>query len=427
MLQKLCFTAILTLLFTAFSSAQNVDRVLATNLASIQLFSQGNQQGLPVYALDGSQKIELHFDDLQGGYKNYFYSFVLCDYNWKEVNLNPLDYLKGFTNNRITNYRNSSIAFTRYTHYQAILPDQNCVPTKSGNYLLKVYLNGDTSQLAFTRQMLVLDQKTTITASVVQPFTPDYFNTHQRVKFTATVTGLNAFSAPQQVKAVVLQNNRWDIARRDLTPAFIRGNVLDYNTENTAVFPAGKEWRWLDLRSFRLQSDRIERAVYGKTTTDMYVVKDGDISGQRYVYFADYNGMYNLATLDRLNPFTNGDYATVNFSLVPPNGLQYEYKDVYLAGAFTDYKLNDTWRMKYNAETGLYESKAFLKQGYYNYQYITVDKQNPDNRGTLEGNYWETENRYTILLYYKSFTDRYDQLIGVAQIDSRTDRPGISF
>jgi hypothetical protein len=56
-----------------------------------------------------------------------------------------------------------------------------------------------------------------------------------------------------------------------------------------------------------------------------------------------------------------------------------------------------------------------------------VDKDNPSQRTELEGNYWETENAYTVLIYYKSFSDRADQLIGVSRINSRTDRPGFSF
>ena len=75
----------------------------------------------------------------------------------------------------------------------------------------------------------------------------------------------------------------------------------------------------------------------------------------------------------------------------------------------------------------MYEGTAFLKQGYYNYAYVLQDRANPAQAVELEGNYWETENSYTILLYYKSFTDRSHQLIGVAQLDSRTDKPGFSF
>lgn len=409
------------------SQAQNVERVYKPNISTVQLFQYGNQQAMPIYTLNSGDQIELGFDDMEGSLKSYYYTYVLCDYNWKPVDINPFDYIKGFTQNRISTYRYSSIAYTRYTHYQAILPERNSYPIKSGNYLLKVFLDGDTSKLVFTKQMLVLDLKSAVAAAVVQPFTPQYFSTHQRIRFTATVSGLNTFSAAQQVKAVVLQNNRWDIAQRDIAPTFVRGNSLEYNSENVAVFAAGKEWRWLDLRSFRLQSDRVDHANYNKSSTDIFLKTDIDRTPQRYVYFPDYNGMYNITTYESINPFWQGDYATVYFKFASPNGEAYPGKNIYLAGGFTDYALSDKWKMKFNEEKKIYEATAFLKQGYYNYTYISVDEKNPADRIALEGNYWETENSYTVLIYYKSFTDRSDQLIGVSRINSRNDRPGFSF
>ena len=427
-IRKLPF-AVLTFfcICSMLSQAQNVERVYKPNISTVQLFQYGNQQAMPIYTLNSGDQIELGFDDMEGSLKSYYYTYVLCDYNWKPVDINPFDYIKGFTQNRISTYRYSSIAYTRYTHYQAILPERNSYPIKSGNYLLKVFLDGDTSKLVFTKQMLVLDLKSAVAAAVVQPFTPQYFSTHQRIRFTATVSGLNTFSAAQQVKAVVLQNNRWDIAQRDIAPTFVRGNSLEYNSENVAVFAAGKEWRWLDLRSFRLQSDRVDHANYNKSSTDIFLKTDIDRTPQRYVYFPDYNGMYNITTYESINPFWQGDYATVYFKFATPNGEAYPGKNIYLAGGFTDYVLSDKWKMKFNEEKKIYEATAFLKQGYYNYTYISVDEKNPADRIALEGNYWETENSYTVLIYYKSFTDRSDQLIGVSRINSRNDRPGFSF
>ena len=418
---------IAAIFFVPAAHAQAVQNIFKKNIVTVQLHTLGNQQGLPVYTINSGERLQLGFDDLDGGYKNYYYAYMLCDYNWKEVNLNPFDYIKGFTINRLNTYRYSSVAFTKYTHYQAVLPENNAVPTRSGNYLLKVFLDGDTSRLVFTRQMLVLQPKAAITATIVQPFTPALFTTHQRVRFTATVAGINAFSAAQQIKVVVLQNNRWDNAQRDIVPTFVRGNVLEYNTEQAAVFPAGKEFRWLDIRSFRLQSDRVERAIYGKTATEIFAKTEKDMSANRYLYFPDYNGMYHISTYEALNPLWQGDYATVNFSFTTPDGLAYPNKNLYLAAAFTDYKRTNDWKMLYNEETGRYAVKAFLKQGYYNYAFVTEDKTNPSEINFLEGNYWEAENSYTILVYYKSFTDRSDQLIGVSQINSRNDRPGFSF
>lgn len=160
---------------------------------------------------------------------------------------------------------------------------------------------------------------------------------------------------------------------------------------------------------------------------DIFVKPDIDLNTQRYVYYPDLNGQYQVVTYETINPYWQGDYATVHFTFLPLSQTAYENKDLYLIGQMTDYQLNESTKMKFNAEKGMYEGQQFLKQGYYSYGYTLVDKNDPTKRTDLEGNYWETENNYTILVYYKSFTDQSDQLIGVANIDSRTDRPGFSF
>lgn len=421
------FLILLFLLLQSICFSQFSDAVYRSSVQTVRFHMYGDQFSLPVYNMNTGRQLELNFDDMDADVKSYYYTFQLCDYNWKPVDISQFSYIKGFTQQRITTYRYSSIALTRYTHYQAILPDRGTAITMSGNYLLKVYLDGDTSKLVFTCRMMVVDSKATIKAQVVQPFMPQLAHTHQKIIFQANIAGLDAFSTAQQVKVVILQNNRWDNAIQDIAPTFVRGNMLEYNTENNGIFAGGKEWRWLDLRSFRLQSDRVDSAHYKKNATEIFLKTDADLSAQRYIFFSDYNGMYSVETYETINPLWQGDYATVHFSFFPPGGSAYADKDVYLAGQLTGYSYNEKNRMIFNADKKVYECTLFLKQGYYNYAYIAVDKNKPLQKTDLEGNYWETENTYTILMYYRSFTDRADQLIGISTINSRTDRPGISF
>ena len=286
-------------------------------------------------------------------------------------------------------------------------------------------MDGDTSKLVFTRALLVLDSRSSISAQVVQPFTPDTYKTHQHIKFVVNLEGLNTSNASQQVKVVVLQNSRWDNAQGNVFPTFIRNNSLEYSNENSFVFEAGKEWRWLDLRSFSLLSERVDSANVKRT--DIYIKPDIDRNAQRYIYYPDLDGKYLVTTYESINPYWQGDYAKIHFNFVTPSQTPYVGKDLYLIGQLTDYNLSDKNKMQFNTEKGKYENTQYLKQGYYSYSYMLVDKKNTSKRSYLEGNYWETENNYTILVYYKSFTDQADQLIGVSKINTRSDRPGFSF
>ena len=427
LIRPLVFAIVLFVFINANVRAQVPDSIYMNNIKTVKLYPLGNQLLLPVINLNSGDQLELHFDDMQADVKYYYYTYQLCNSDWKPLTLSPFDYVKGFTQSRINTYRFSSIAYTRYTHYQARLPERNSYPTKSGNYILKVYLDSDTSKVAFTKRLMVVENKAAILAKVTQPFAPEYFRTHQKVQFTVDVKAIPNFNSPQELRVVVLQNNRWDNAATNLKPAFVRGSTLEFNSETSGIFPGGKEWRWLDIRDFRLQSDRVVSADYNKNSTEIYLRPDIPLSAQRYVYYRDFNGMYNTEAIRGINPLWEADYATVHFNFVPPNNVAYTNKDIYLFGQLTNYNLTDSVKMIFNEEKGKYETKLFLKQGYYDYTYLAVDKNNPGIRSELDGNNYETENLYTILVYYKSFTARSEELIGVATFNSRTDQPGLSF
>ncbi|HEX5653618.1 MAG TPA: type IX secretion system plug protein domain-containing protein, partial [Chitinophagaceae bacterium] len=257
------------------SRAQLADHVYRPNIKAVKLFKAGDIYSYPIMTLNSGEQFELHFDDHDADVKNYYYSYQLCNADWTPSNLFTFDYIKGFQSNRITTYRHSSIAFTRYTHYQAYLPDRNCVPTRSGNYLLKVFINDDTSKLLFTKRFLVVDNKLSVAAQLSQPFGGQYFRTHQRVQVgvnTATAR-LNTFS-PQDMKIVVLQNYVWPTAIFLDRPTIYRGNYYEYSGDELS-FPAGKEWRWINLSSVRLMSDRMKDIGKGDTRTDVWVKPDG--------------------------------------------------------------------------------------------------------------------------------------------------------
>ena len=415
----------LALLVSVFSFAQMPDVTYMHNIQGIKLNLQGNQLGYPIISLNSGDLLDLNFDDLDGRVKNYYYTYQLCNADWTPVNLSTFDYLKGFSQVRLNQYRLSSISQTKYVHYQAVLPDRNCVPSKSGNYMLKVFLDGDTSKLAFTRRILVYEKLAEVGLSVTQPFNTELFKTHQKIQFQVNKGQLNIVNPLQQIKAVVLQNYRWDNAKLNIPPTFIRNNVMEFNNENNLVFPAGKEFRWADLRSFRLQTERVARAEYAPGNIQIYLQPDGERTQARYLKFIDYNGFYYIESREVSNPWWQSDYANVHFTFVPKNNQPFTNKKVFVAGELTNYNLNDTSAMTYNSEKGVYEKTLYLKQGYYSYAYVTKDIREPNSIASTEeteGDYWETENDYTVLIYYRSLSGRYDELVGVSTINSLNSR-----
>ncbi len=412
-----------------FLSAQLPDHIYRSNIRTVKLFKYGDIYSYPVIQLGNNEQLELHFDDMDNDVKNYYYSFQLCNADWTPANVQTFDYIRGFQTNRIGTYRSSSIVQTRYTHYQAVLPERNSGPTKGGNYLLKVFLNDDTSKLVFTKRLLVVNKKASVAGQVLQPFNGSLFQTHQRVQAGISTAGtqLNPFS-PQDLKLVILQNYNWGSASLIDRPTLFRGNYYEYSDEALTGFPATKEWRWADLRSFRLRSDRVQKIVDSDTSsrTDIYINPDVDRRQQIYMYYRDINGLFTSENQDNGNAYWQADYAWVHFTYVPPGNQPVQGRKLYVFGELTQYQPDESSRMEFNAAKGVYEKALYLKQGYYNYSYVTLPDQ--PQRGVAaipenaEGNYWGTENSYMVLVYFRPFGARADELVGFSQVNSAFQR-----
>ena len=142
------------------------DKIFQKNIKTVQLNPYGDQTAYPIIKLNSNDLLQLDFDDMDGDIKNYYYNIELRNADWSAVQMGYFDYAKGYTNQRISTYRRSAQTLTRYTHYQLTFPGRDIVPTKSGNYVLKVFLDGDTSKLAFTKRFLVTDAGIAVTAQV---------------------------------------------------------------------------------------------------------------------------------------------------------------------------------------------------------------------------------------------------------------------
>ncbi|HEU4608732.1 MAG TPA: DUF5103 domain-containing protein, partial [Chitinophagaceae bacterium] len=160
--------------------------------------------------------------------------------------------------------------------------------------------------------------------------------------------------------------------------------------------------------------------------TEVFVKPDAERRSLVYVYYRDLNGIYTIENMDGNNPYWQSDYAYTHFTYMPPGGRPLAGKDIYLFGELTNYLPNDSSRMIFNEEKGVYEKTLQLKQGYYNYSYITLDAgKQPGNRFSFdntEGNFTNTENSYMVLVYFRPFGARADELIGLAYLSTFAGR-----
>ena len=79
--------------------------------------------------------------------------------------------------------------------------------------------------------------------------------------------------------------------------------------------------------------------------------------------------------------------------------------------------------MSYNYDSKAYEVDLYLKQGYYNYEFIYLkDGQAMADESFIEGSHYQAENVYTILVYHRGISDDYDRLIGLQNFSFPANR-----
>ena len=398
----------------------NPDKVYDSSIKTILVHPMGDALGMPVISLNQMNLLEISFDDLKAKYQNYYYSVELMNADWSSANLSSFDYLQGFNQNRITQYAISSIAIQSYYHYKFTFPNSNCRPTKSGNYIIKVYKDANPNQLVFTKRFFVVDDQVSILSTIQEPFDGNISKTHQKVQLRVETKKLSFFQ-PDQLQVQVIQNFRYNDALTVNAPSFIRGSLLEYNSERDLIFPSGKEARWLDMQSLRLKSDRITNFEATANGTIVNVKPDVSRTATPYFNFKDLNGSFIIANTESLESESQNDYATVVFTYIPPNRIPLVGAQLFLSGALTNNILDGSSEMKFNGALGAYQKTLLLKQGYYSYSYILREKAAPDpmlDFNETEGDHWETENAYAIFIYYRPPGARHDHLIGFTTVHS---------
>ena len=132
-------------------------------------------------------------------------------------------------------------------------------------------------------------------------------------------------------------------------------------------------------------------------------------SWKSYLYDEDQNGKFYIRSNDASNYDIESDYVFVHFTLSCDRPF---LEDIYILSEAFNNLLDERSKMSYNYENKCYEKAVLLKQGLYNYLYVSK-KDNKATTGLVEGNYYQTENEYMILVYYRPPGGRYDKLIGM--------------
>jgi hypothetical protein len=393
------------------------NKIYLPNIKTVLCYNSTREQSLPVIQLNSSETITFSFDDLLAGTKNYWYSIEHCTSDWQPSRISTIDYLGGFNDDRIIYYRYSSNTTRKYTHYELNFPNTQIQPKIGGNYLLKVYLDGDKNQPVISQRFYIVDNQVAVAAEVTKSMQVADRNTKQKINFTIN----HSMPIPnpyQDLKAIVMQNFNSNTAQLNTRPSFIRPNQLVFNDLTTNDFWGDNEFRKFDTRSLRYKADNVKDIYRDSESVNVMLFQDAPRNTGAFANQYDENGNFYIKNTDGRDDKTEAEYMGVLFTLnaaaPSANG------DAYVIGRFNNYTLSKENKMIYDAGRKQFYVNIMLKQGLYDYEYAWYNNETKTLESQpFEGSFFETENTYQVFVYYRRPGARWETLVGFANISNK--------
>ncbi len=402
-----------TFIFSGSLLAQYSEQIEPDYIKTIQFVGNTKQSQIPIIKL--GEPLYLSFDALNGDEADFYYRITHHDFDWTLSDFSQGEYMNGFDDVRLYEYENSFNTLQIYSHYTLTIPNRDTRRlTKSGNYMLSIY--DESGELVFSRKFMIVENIVGVTASIKRSRDLGNIETQQVVQFVVDSPTLQLINPKETVKTLILQNSNLNNPITNLKPQYTIGSKLIYRYDKEASFNGGNEFLFFDNKDIRAATSSIRRIEL----TDIYnnyLYTNGARFDRPYTYNPDINGNYEVRVL---YPTTNmnieADYARVHFTLQFFEDI--EDKELHLYGNFNNWVIDETTYMEYDSDYDVFRNSRLFKQGFYNYKYVLVNRDGTIDEGAIEGNFWQTENEYTILVYFRDLGARYDRIIGMGKANS---------
>ena len=384
------------------------NEILDKNIASFQVVANNDWLSLPIITLNSNDFVNISFDDLTHEYHRYCYKIEHCEADWQTSSaLFESDYIDGFASgNTIDDVQESTNTVQLYTHYNISFPNNKCRPKISGNYRVTIYDENDEKHVVCRAYFMIVEPSMGVHLNVTTNTDIDINGKHQQVEM-AVDYGNNIVSNPQtQIKTVVMQNNRWDNAVVNARPQYIKANGLQWIHCKDFIFDGGNEYRKFETLDVTHTTMGLESINWDGHNYHAWIWTDEPRPS--YIYDKDANGAFLIRNSDNIDNDINSDYIITHFRLKTPQTAD----PIYINGFFTNDRFLPQYEMKWNEKNQQYEGELLLKQGYYSYQYLMMKPEGKLKPVPSEGNFYQTENTYQALIYFKANGNRTDRLVG---------------
>lgn len=376
--------------------------------------ADGDFYAPPVVIMNSGNALTISFDHLASDREYLRWRVVRCDATWQPSQLLESEFLHGFNESIVEDYNFSDALTVGYIHYSFTFPNADINPCVSGNYLIQVYPENDPSDVWLQARVMMSEQTAPLDLSVTSRTDIDYNRSHQQISVAADLTHSDVQDPFNDLKVFVAQNGRADNEVMVARPLRVSGNKAVFEHDRQLIFPAGNEYRRFETSSIVNPPMGVAAVEYAEPYYHFTLFTDSPRNADRYVYDQTQSGRFLVRESNSDDSATGADYVVVHFTLdkEPADGEM-----IFLDGDFTCRRFDDSSRMFFNPWTGLYEKVMLLKQGHYNYQYLTVTPgASKGTTGPVEGDFYNTVNEYLVKLYTRGPLDRTDRLIGVGRI-----------
>ncbi|MBJ6366521.1 type IX secretion system plug protein [Snuella sedimenti] len=351
----------------------------------------------------------LEFDVLNGDESDFYYKIEHYDFDWRPSALAKPEFMDGFDNQRIRNYENSFNTYQVYSHYRLTIPNAQTKRLKvSGNYILSIFNNDN--ELMFSRKFMIYEDKASVGVSIKRTRDIQFIEQKQRVDITIASNTMHFKNPKQTVKTLVVQNNNLNTAISNLKPQYTIGNKLIYKYDTESSFWGGNEYLFFENKDVRAANTGIQ-SIDLKDIYHNYLFINTPRAHKPYTYNPDINGNYVVTSIGTENPNIEADYVWMHFALEANESLL--NKSIHVYGNFNNYAIEESTKLYYDPDNDIFVNQMLLKQGFYNYKYVVVNENGSIDEGVISGNFYQTENDYKVIVYYRDLGARYDKIIGL--------------
>ncbi|HFG0577220.1 DUF5103 domain-containing protein [Flavobacterium psychrophilum] len=376
-------------------------------------FTQNTNNVIPVFKL--GEPFQLSFDDLFGTEEDYYYTIAQYNYNWTPTLLSKNEYLNGNDNQRIQDYENSFNTLQIYSHYRLNFPNNYTQITKSGNYLVSIFSSN--KEIIFTKKIIIYEELVDVPMQVKRARNVTDNKYKHNLEFSIKSNSILFQNPVQNVKIILLQNGKWDNAIVNIKPQYTIGNDLIFKYDKETQFFAGNEYLYFDNKEIRVATNTIAKVNSNTGLYNSHLYTDSARKYKSYSYYPDINGNFKIRNLTAQNNDIEADYSWIYFTLFAINAPA--STNIYITGMFNNNTISPENKMDYNTNKGVFEKAILIKQGFTNYNYTVLDSQNNiSDKDPIDGNFHETENQYTAIVYYRQNGELYDRVIGKGNANS---------